>query len=270
MGLLMNSELLKLLKEEQARLKKYAQEAQERLAKAPEGSLRISSGHGKPRYYRVTEKHDTCGAYLNKDQYFTAQALAQKAYDKALLKSITADEKLIDKLVANNASGDSLDAVFEGLTEERKKLVLPYEMSDEDYCRIWSGGVYTRLEPPEEGKALHTSRGEAVRSKSEVIIANTLAELGIPYRYEQELQLNRTTTVHPDFTVLRLSDRKTIIWEHFGMMDDPDYCAKALRKIQSYQRAGYTQGVNLIMTIESAAVPLDARAVKRLAQELLV
>ena len=269
MGLLMNSELLKLLKEEQARLKKYAQEAQERLAKAPEGSLRISSGHGKPRYYRVTEKHDTSGTYLNKDQYFTAQALAQKAYDKALLKSITADEKLIDKLVANNASVDSLDAVFEGLTEERKKLVLPYEMSDEDYCRIWSGGVYTRLEPPEEGKALHTSRGEAVRSKSEVIIANILYDLGIPYRYEQELNLPRFGKVHPDFTVLKMPQRETVIWEHFGMMDDPEYCAQTLRKISAYERAGYLPGKTLITTFESASVPLDARVVKVLAEDLL-
>ena len=266
----MNIRLLEQIKEERANLEKYARAAKKRLAKAPEGTLRTSTCRGTTTFYQRADNGNTTGTYLGRDKRDLIEALAQKAYDQDLLERINAEAAQLDALIAANEPVASLDAAYQQLSETRKPLVLPYEQDNETLRCTWPLTAYPRLNPPEKDKAVHTARGEAVRSKSEVIIANTLAELGIPYRYEQELQLNRTTTVHPDFTVLRLSDRKTIIWEHFGMMDDPDYCAKALRKIQSYQRAGYTQGVNLIMTIESAAVPLDARAVKRLAQELLV
>ena len=44
-------------------------------------------------------------------------------------------------------------------------------------------------------------KGEKVRSKSEVNIANMLHEKGIPYRYEEELQLRNGKIVSPDFTI---------------------------------------------------------------------
>ena len=266
----MDSKLLAQIKEQRAKLEEYAHSAKKRLAKAPEGSLRISNCRGKATFYQRGEKGGGSGTYLGRNKRELIEALAQKAYDQDLLEHINEEAAQLDALIAANEPNTSLDAVYQQLSETRKPLVLPYQQDEETLRTMWPLAAYPRLNPPEEDKAVRTARGERMRSKSEVIIANTLADLGIPYRYEQKLQLDRATTVHPDFTVLRLSDRKTIIWEHFGMMDDPTYCANALRKVQSYQRAGYIQGVNLIATFESATVPLDARAVKRLAKELLL
>ena len=44
--------------------------------------------------------------------------------------------------------------------------------------------------------------------------------------------------IYPDFTCLRLADRKTILWEHLGMMTDPIYCQKAMKKIDIYAKNG--------------------------------
>jgi hypothetical protein len=53
----------------------------------------------------------------------------------------------------------------------------------------------------EEGLIHRTSRGELVRSKSEVIIANLLHTLGITYAYEQSFTGQDGSVRYPDFTI---------------------------------------------------------------------
>ena len=266
----MNKRLLAKLKEERQTLEEYAQETQKRLKKAPEGSLRVATNKKRVMFYQRTEKQGSTGTYLGKDKRELAEALAQKSYDAHLLELIGEEVVLLDKLIAMNEPADHLDEAYQKLSPARQGLVMPYRQDDNTLRVTWPLRVYPHLDPPDPENAIISNRGEKMRSKSEVIIANTLNELGIPYRYEQTLELTRSITMHPDFTVLRLSDRNTFIWEHFGMMDDPDYCTNALKKIQAYEKAGYIQGVNMIVTFESQAAPLDARAAKRLAQELLL
>ena len=52
-------------------------------------------------------------------------------------------------------------------------------------------------------------------------------------------------------------------------MDDPDYCHKALEKLNDYALAGYLPGKNLLVTQESASVPLDTRVVSAIIQQYL-
>ena len=51
--------------------------------------------------------------------------------------------------------------------------------------RLGEQGVGVTLEPAASSSIHRTTRGELVRSKSEVIIANLLHALGITYAYEQ-------------------------------------------------------------------------------------
>jgi hypothetical protein len=53
----------------------------------------------------------------------------------------------------------------------------------------------------EEGLIHRTTRGELVRSKSEVIIANLLHALRITYAYEQPFTRQDGSVRYPDFTV---------------------------------------------------------------------
>ena len=107
-------------------------------------------------------------------------------------------------------------------------------------------------------------RGERVRSKSEVIIANTLYEYGVDYLFECELTLPGVGRVNPDFFVLDIKTRRTIVWEHLGKMDDPSYAERALRKINGYLRKGYIIGETLLLTFESGSQPINTAIIEKM------
>ena len=105
-----------------------------------------------------------------------------------------------------------------------------------------------------------TNKGEYVRSKSELIIADRLSGLGIPYRYEAELILG-DTVIHPDFTILDIKHRREVYFEHFGMMDNPKYATSAVQRINLYNRNNIVLGDRLFFTVETDSVPLDTEIV---------
>ena len=58
------------------------------------------------------------------------------------------------------------------------------------------------------------------------------------------------------------STRREFAWEHFGMMDDPDYAARATEKLELYAENGFFPGKNLIITMETPAKPLSSKLLK--------
>ena len=52
-------------------------------------------------------------------------------------------------------------------------------------------------------------------------------------------------------------------------MDKPEYCEKALRKLQAFARNGIVLGQNLIATFESENVPLDMNVLEKMLEELI-
>ena len=112
----------------------------------------------------------------------------------------------------------------------------------------------------------YTLNGEHVRSKSEVIIADRLYAKGIPYKYECPLQIGNRI-IHPDFTILRLSDRKIIYHEHCGMMDDPNYAKDMVNRINLYSTADIYLGDRLFFTLETSETPLDIRHLDELIEK---
>ena len=77
-----------------------------------------------------------------------------------------------------------------------------------------------------DGRHIHrTARGDdLVRSKSEVIVADALHDLGLKYRYEAPLQFPGEVPRHPDFTIERAGG-KPVYWEHLGRLDLAGYRA---------------------------------------------
>ena len=194
------------------------------------------------------------------------RSLSQKDYDARLLKAATDEKKHIDKLIGyyDKKQGATLIETFSLLPPARKELVEPYALSDEEFAQRWQREEYVGNAHPFGSYSLYTRRGERVRSKSEVIIADALDAAGVPYKYEHPLQLGGLNAVYPDFTILNKQTRQELVWEHFGGMDDPDYREAALRKINNYVLAGYAPGDKLLITFETAATPLDTRVVEAL------
>ena len=109
-----------------------------------------------------------------------------------------------------------------------------------------------------------TLAGFDVRSKSEALIANALAERKIPFVYEEVLEISipgrGEVTLHPDF-VIHLPDGKKIIWEHLGMLSDDSYLSAFAEKLKLYHAAGYHIGSNLFLTTDTPDGRLDMDAV---------
>ena len=89
---------------------------------------------------------------------------------------------------------------------------------------------------------------------------------GVPYRYECPLIINGKI-IHPDFTILRMSDRKILYLEHCGRMDDPKYTEDMIKRANDYSEAGIILGDRLFYTFESDTTPLDVKVIDRLIEE---
>ena len=84
-----------------------------------------------------------------------------------------------------------------------------------------------------------TLNGEYVKSYGEKLIANTLFENGIEYRYERNFRWDGLN-YRPDFSIATGEDRGVVI-EYFGMAGDPDYDDQAQAKREFWQaRSGWT------------------------------
>ena len=65
------------------------------------------------------------------------------------------------------------------------------------------------------------------------------------------------TNFATDFTIMHPKTGAIILWEHFGLADNPDYQRKIEFKLIKYLKAGYLPGHNMIITFEDSAHPLS-------------
>jgi len=126
----------------------------------------------------------------------------------------------------------------------------------------------------EDGLIHRTKRGDLVRSKSEVIIANELLAQGIErYAYEQALPLPSGRTFYPDFTLVDDDTGETFYWEHLGLLHNPEYRARWEKKLAAYVAAGIHplnddgEGT-LIITRDDDGGGIDAQAIAELISQL--
>lgn len=120
----------------------------------------------------------------------------------------------------------------------------------------------------QEGLIHRTSKGLAVRSKSELIIAEALSNAGIEFEYEKPLSLGGSTR-YPDFTIDDEISGRIIFWEHLGMLEREDYRRSWEKKLAWYRSHGVLPadegaGPNgiLVTTRESSSTGFDSSAVQ--------
>lgn len=257
-----------LLEARKEYLLQVEKEKEEALRSAPEGALRICSRKNKAQYYYRTNPKDFSGVYMSEKEMPLIKGLAQKAYDKKVADSVGKELKAISGYLSGCPEVQA-EQVYEKVHKERKKLVTPIRKTDEQYVADWEAVQYYGKEFEEETPEIYTAKGEKVRSKSEVIIADMLGREGIPYRYECPLKIKGVGTFYPDFTVLNVRERKEIYWEHFGMMDDAAYVENALSKLSVYTQSGIICKDNLIVTYETKKNPLNQKTIKLMIENYL-
>lgn len=230
---------------------------QRRISNAPDGSLRTArKAHGYQFYHKV-KTNDTKGTYIRKQDTGFAAKLAQKDYDLKIENCLIKELSMLDGILTRY-NPDEIQHIYDSLNNIRKEMVSPVFISDVDIIADWKSSGYESLEFPADYAEYYTDKGERVRSKSEIIIANKLLRYNVPYRYEYPLKLQSGIVTHPDFTCLNVKTRQEYIWEHFGLMDNSEYACNAIRKINDYANSGYILGRNFIATFETSFTPINA------------
>lgn len=185
------------------------------------------------------------------------------------------------------------ELIYTALTRQKKRVVVLHQGSATDLQKLSSeqfSAAATRLTnlfgPPnpvkvgniflEEHLIHNTSRGEAVRSKSEVIIANLLHAKNVTYHYEHPLEIDGLTK-YPDFTIEDDDTGVTYYWEHCGMLRDPAYRRRWELKqawyrennILPHQEGGGAKGT-LIVTEDSPEGGISSQDILRLLQTVIL
>lgn len=256
-------ELLKCIKERMAILKKAIAKAEKESGSFPEGRLRVSRNGKQVRYYQVLKKSDTIGEYIKKANMALVGKLAQKDYHERFLKDAYVELNRLEKVFAL-LSCENADLTFDDLSEERRRLVVPYIATEDLFAETWLAKPFRTNPYMPEAKIYDTRRGEKVRSKSEAILADMFYDLGIPYRYEEMVQLKSGKKAYPDFTLLNTKTREEVYFEHFGLLDDEEYRGEALRKLEEYRRSGIFSGRNLMFSYETEGIPLDIKGIREM------
>lgn len=198
------------------------------------------------------------GRYLKRSEKNLAKEIAQRDYDTRVLKNAKERMHAINTFL-NKYEKTSLKKMYEKTSPYRRELINVPELSDEEYIKQWQAVKYEG-KPFEKGDGeIVTERGERVRSKSEKIIADKLNALKIPYRYECPIVINGIK-FYPDFTILKMPERKEVYLEHLGLMDDENYIEGAIYKLNMYEKNKIYVGVNLFLTHETKKNPLNTRA----------
>ena len=257
----------KMLEKRSSDLETLIKNKEKALSSAPEGSVRIVKRGKKLQFYKKSGTGDYQGTYLSRKDDALALALVQKDYDEALFKNARLELYHVNQLATFLSGKHSCAAAYEDLDSARKKLVTPVTLTDEQYAQAWQALPYRKKKMAPSAAPLITENGEQVRSKSELIIANALKNSGIPYRYEFPLGMCTNSTAfsedfchfYPDFYCLNVKTRAEFAWEHFGMMDNPEYAVTAVQKLAVYAQNGFYPGINLIITMETKEKPLNSQ-----------
>lgn len=260
---------------------------------APAGRLRISTNKGTLQYYRVmsagiasdagkgndagiasdagkenyADKNQINGKYLSKKRQSLVKELAQKNFYLKIISSLQDELKLISSLLeCIKTASDVNDNI---VSPSRKELIETVTLSDIEYVSRWLDVEYKHKVFLDDVPELFTAKGERVRSKSEVIIADTLTRLNVPYRYEFPVAL-KNVVVHPDFCCLNVRTREEFLWEHFGMMSDVEYSKAAVEKLMLYQSCGIFPGANLLISTETQTKPLSTKQIEQIVKKFLI
>jgi ATP-dependent exoDNAse (exonuclease V) alpha subunit len=187
----------------------------------------------------------------------------------------------------------SRELLYTALTRQKERIVILHQGNRNDLKRFTSSefsetarrltNLFFKSKPIQmkgkfyEDRLIHcTLKGEMVRSKSELTIADRLTSNKVEYLYEHPLTIAGQTR-YPDFFIEDEESGKKIYWEHCGMLLDPEYKARWERKLAWYRKNGilpYEEGGGpagiLIVTADSDKGAISSKDLETLIQKVIL
>ena len=254
-------ELLAMLEDASVKVNKLRKKMPEDL------KLRAVKHRNGYQYFMRKNGETGNGTYIDNAHQELAANLAQIDYYDTLIKAINNAINALD--LCSEHICDIYDKTLIAIPEAKRAIIKIPHLTDEMFLQAWLNQEYNGLEFAEEKRGYYTRQGIRVRSKSEMIIADILHEQNIPFLYEKPLAL-KGNTFFPDFTLMDLSNRKEIYWEHFGLMDDMEYRNNAFGKIRKYEANALYQQDSLIVTFETERYPLNVKDIREMVCNLKI
>ena len=243
---------------------RYLERALEQL---PKGKLTCARNGSKGQYAKWYVDTGKGRVYLPKNERGLAEQLALRRLYTVQMNQLRQESELLrnyELFQEKNVYSKEIEHLLsqESPYYELLKNSIADSRNSEAYIKMWQEEEYqTNCAHPEH--LLHKSlKGERLRSKSEVIIANALYMNRIPYRYECELVLGGVT-LYPDFTIFHPDTLEVYYWEHFGMMHQTAYRENTVQKLRLYGEYEIFPFHQLITTYESESVALDSEMIQR-------
>ena len=256
-------------------LKAILQNLKKKNVNLPQGHLKVATKQKRKEFYHIKEPGCSRGIYIPKAQVSLAAQLAQKDYNLRLAGLVEKEIGAIERFLKSTLKLTEISHLYEGLCPGRQALITPITLTNAQYAAEWKKVSWQGKVFFDDAPNYFTSNNERMRSKSEVIIAETLQRYRVPYRYEYPLNLKRAAeaeqvTIYPDFLCLNVRTREEFFWEHFGMMDDPEYVQRTISKLSLYIQNGIFPGRGLIISMESGTEYLDTKDLERLIKNYLI
>lgn len=220
--------------------------------------IEVSSSKDSPKYYWAficKKSHKKKRKYIPASERTMVQAFFQRSYLNQMNSLAKKLLKIINKFLSLY-SEDIFESVYENLHPHKKRLVTPIIESHQQFIEKWLQKSFVKKPFREDSRVIKTKDGHRVRSKTERTLYELFQSFNLPFKYECPLRLG-TTTIYPDFTFVHPYEKTEIYWEHFGMMDNPEYAVNACNRIIEYEKNGFSLGKNLIISFEDSMNDLD-------------
>ena len=200
-------------------------------------------------------------SYIPKKHKSLASQLALRKYLNSLLTDLNQEQHAIEFYLKKHSNNSSTNQLLNH--PEFQSLLSSYFTPLYQDLSDWIHESYEHnFKHPEH--LIHKSiSGHLLRSKSEAIIDMLLYTNKIPFRYECALYLGELT-LFPDFTIRHPKTGNIYYWEHFGLMDDPNYSKNAFSKLQLYSSHGILPAIHLITTYETKENPIDVDTINKI------
>ncbi|MEE1086848.1 MAG: ATPase [Schaedlerella sp.] len=247
-------------KKEYERLENRIGKLRQKISTYPEGKFTCAKNGKNYRWYR---SFGASREAIPKANRVLAEVLAEKNYMQAELKDLEQEKKALGFYLNHHNIGESEVEKLFRKSPEYQNLLKAYFKPKLKILEEWEEAFYeTNKNYPEQ--LIHkTSSGRVVRSKAEAMIDMFLYKNKIPFRYECKLQLGELI-LYPDFTIRHPQTGKIFYWEHFGLMDYPEYVEKTYSKLQIYAQHGIIESINLITTFETKNNPLSTEMIEKI------
>lgn len=234
------------------------QSIEHQLKDFPDGNL-VCTHNGK--YYKWYQSTGHSCTYIPKKDKAFANKLALKKYLISQLKDLQQEKIAIEHYLKRHSNSSYVQKILNH--PEFQTLLTPYFTPISKKLSEWMNEPFEQNQKHPEHLIHKSSSGHLLRSKSEAIIDMLLYMHKVPFRYECALHLGEST-IFPDFTIKHPNTGDTYYWEHFGLMDNPQYSQNTFSKLQIYSSNGIIPSINLITTFENKEHPLDVETISKI------